>query len=124
MKLLEKLRKIERSIAAEKGPFTLFALFLPERTLELWDLVIAAPWASEDEGKALRYIANRLQNELTSQERMQLSRIVILEDKNPGLNEALDVVRPDQEVTEIADRDLFGLTMKKGYIIAPHEEAA
>jgi len=42
--LVEKPRKLEAEIAAEKGPFLLFALFLRQDAADRWDLVVAAPW--------------------------------------------------------------------------------
>ena len=50
----EKLVPVERQIAAEKGAFLLFALFLREDAPDVWDLVVAAPWIEANKSEALR----------------------------------------------------------------------
>lgn len=50
--LVEDLLKIEKSLSAEKGAFSLFALFLREDAAGKWDLVISAPWVEADKEAA------------------------------------------------------------------------
>jgi hypothetical protein len=52
-----ELRKLEEALAAEHGPFTLFALFLREGAPDVWDVVVAAAWIDRDEPAALWEIA-------------------------------------------------------------------
>ena len=74
-----KLTVMARKIGTEKGPLDFLGLFLREDSLDLWDLVISAPWLRADERAAFEYVANKLREELTSEEMAGLSRIVILE---------------------------------------------
>src|SRR3972149_802874 len=62
--IVQKLVRAEREMAAEKGEFLLFALFLPEDGAGLWDLVVASPWIATNEADALRYIADKVKSVL------------------------------------------------------------
>jgi hypothetical protein len=116
-KFVEKLVHLEREMAAEKGDFTLFALFLLEDAPNVWDLVVAAPWVDKDKQKALRYVGKRLQARLQPRELMLLSRIVLLEGDTPGLEEVLQASQVKHGLRELRDQEFFGLQIKRAYII-------
>ena len=79
--IVEKLKQKEQAMTQAKGPFDLFALFLREDAPYKWDLVVAAKWIEENKQEALKYISKALQESLTQNELLKLSRIVII-DKN------------------------------------------
>lgn len=112
-----KLRKIEREITTEKGSFVLFALFLREDAPNVWDLLVSAPWIEKDNEAALRYISAKLNAHLTTEEILNLSKIVIIERSNPGLNAILKEIKVQHGLKEFRDRDFFGLQIKQGYMI-------
>jgi hypothetical protein len=118
----EKLRRIEKQLALEKGPLNLFAVLEREDLSDRWDLVVSASWAKEDQA-TLRYVGDIVSRYLAPQEVTFLSRIVILEpNENPvrAITEAYDVEHGRVELLEPAR---FGLPVKHGYIITSRRAA-
>jgi len=121
--LAEKLRGLEQTLANEKGPFNLFALFLREDAPDVWDVVVAAEWIEEDQTRALAEISKRVRACLRDDEIIKISRIVIVERANPALKAvvsakvlASDVLnRPG--ATEVANSIFFGLAIRHAFII-------
>lgn len=55
--IAEKLRRVERALSDENGPFELLALFLREDSTGVWDLLVSASWLDPNLLVALRTIA-------------------------------------------------------------------
>ena len=110
---------IEREISEEKGGFELFALFLREYTIEKWDLLVAAPWLFKDKAEGLDYIAKKIQKKFKANKEplIMLSRIVIIEKSNPALEAFLNTFNVEHAHSEVVDRTLFGLQIKRAYVI-------
>lgn len=122
--LIEKFQRMETRIARERGPFSLFALFLPEDAANLWDLVVSAPWADDDENEASRYLVGELQKELTTQEILRLSRTVFIPTTFDGLEELYEEHPVEHGKVIVRNRE-FGLQfVEKGYIITCRPPAA
>ena len=115
--ILEKLVAKEREIAEEKGGFCLFALFLREDAPNRWDLVVSAPWITRDKEAALKYLASKTQEALDADELLLLSRIVVLDEDNPGLDALQQTVSIEHDTTEIENSSFFGLEIKRAYVI-------
>ena len=59
--IIKKLIRLETTVASEKGPFDLFALFSTDEEVEdRWDLVISATWIGEESLQALEYLTKKL----------------------------------------------------------------
>jgi hypothetical protein len=112
-----KLAEEERAMSQERGAFTLFALFLREDAPDRWDLLVAAPWIERDKKDGLEYVAKRLQRSLTAGELVLLSRIVIIEEDNPGLNALRQAFNIEHGRAEIRDSNFFGLPIKHAFVI-------
>lgn len=82
--IAHKLGAVAAEIRAEKGSVDLFALLLPE-TSDDWDLAFSASWANADKMQSLLYLNGKLDRILTKQEKLRLSRIVILEHGTANL---------------------------------------
>lgn len=124
-KFLEKLIAIERTMAAERGPFTLFALFLREDAPRVWDLVLSAPWTDGNKLENYRYVDKHLRAHLQPKEMMFFSRIVLIDEDNPGLEDVLLEGEVEHGLCELYHREFFGLQIKHAYIItAKMREAA
>ena len=115
--IVEKLIRAERELAQDKGPFVLFAFFLREDAPDLWDLIMSAPWVSEDKSSSLKYIAGKVQGVLSAGELLKLSRIVIIEQDNPALETIQRAVHIEHGAAEIFSSSFFGLQIKHGFII-------
>ncbi|MGB7911418.1 MAG: hypothetical protein WCF59_04265 [Desulfobaccales bacterium] len=81
--LVAKLQSLEKKIAAERGDFSLFGLFLREEAENKWDLVVAAPWINADSFEHIKYIADNLKSYINNSELLSISRIVLLDAHDP-----------------------------------------
>jgi hypothetical protein len=115
--LLERFIKIERAVSEEMGDFDLFALFLREDEQTLWDVVVAAPWIEVDQRLALRYLGERLQRELTTDQLMRISHIAIIDADNPGLPEVTETVQVEHGLVEMRNQEFFGHSIKHAFFI-------
>ncbi|MDL1971329.1 MAG: hypothetical protein LWW94_10295 [Candidatus Desulfofervidaceae bacterium] len=115
--LANKLLKIEQELAFQKGGFSLFALFLREDAEDNWDLLISAPWVTKNKTNTLKYLAKKLQESLTPQEIVKLSKIVIIEPDNPALEAIHKAIHVEHGLVEVKDSIFFGLPIKHAFII-------
>jgi hypothetical protein len=118
-KTVEKLRRCEEIIAAERGQFDLFGLFLRDDAPDKWDLVVGGQWFEENEDTAsLAFLdmMDVIRASLSKEEMLSLSRVVVLKKKNPELEVMYETMGEGRNI-EIEDMVLFGLQIKKGYII-------
>ena len=115
--LAEKLRGLEQSIADEKGPFNLFALFLREDAPDVWDIVVAADWIEEDQPQALAELSKRVRAYLRPDEITRISRVVIVKRANPAVKAIASAVSITHGVAEVANSNFFGLAIKQAFVI-------
>ena len=113
----EKLLSVEKTIAAEKGPFLLFALWLREGAPDVWDLVVCAPWMAADEGQALRYILAQLNTVASPQELSRLSRVAIIDTNSPGLASIQSSIEVEHGLVSHSRRGLLRFSNEQGYVI-------
>jgi len=113
-----ELLKVERSVAAEKGPFALFALLLREEAPEKWDLVVSAPWIEDNKGTALKLISERLKTSLAASDLPIISRIVVADPSDPAVDAINRAVRVEHSAVEIKDGTFFGHRIKHAHIFA------
>jgi hypothetical protein len=115
--LLEKLAVMEREVAAEKGAFRFFALFLREDSPGNWDLLVSAPWLEAAQADGMDYLAKQVQARLNTQELLSLSRLVFIGEHTPGLLEMLRAANVQHGKVEMGGGNFLGLDIKHGYII-------
>jgi len=121
--ITEKLRTLEQSIAAEKGNFLLFALFLREDAPDRWDLLVAAHWIPKNKNTALKYFSDKLIRTLSQKELLKLSRIAIIEPDEPALAAIQQAMHVEHSIAEIKDSNFFGMQIKHAYIITSRRQA-
>ncbi len=117
IELPKKFEKLESDISAEKGEFSLFALFLREDLPDRWDLMISAPWASADTKSALKYLIARIKADLGPAELTQLSRIVFIDPAEASVQNLNRAIQVEHGAVEVRDCNFFGLEIKHAFII-------
>jgi hypothetical protein len=123
--LTDALRKVERSVAKEKGPFTLFALMLPEdKPLEIWDLVVAAPWIEKDRALAMKLLADRVTSSLDSEGLLMISRIVLADPYDPAVDAIGREIKVGRSPVLVKDETFFGYPMKRAHFFAARRARA
>jgi|RhiMetdeSRZDD1v2_1073273.scaffolds.fasta_scaffold511341_3 hypothetical protein len=109
---IEKLRGAMRDIAAEKGPFTLFALFRREDNPWGWDLVVSSRWLDEGKLKTLGEFAELLKRAIGEKQIRELSRIATIKENDAALNKILSAIQVDDGMVELRDNSFFGLQVE------------
>ena len=112
-----KLSTFESSLAEERGSFALFALAIREEVPDRWDLLISAPWLGDDEQAALAYLIAQIKSKLGAEYLTYLSRIVVVDPDHAKLQEFNDLVQVEHGSVDMRDDYLFGLLVKRAYII-------
>lgn len=113
---INELRTFMEDIAAERGEFSLFGLFLRDDAPDKWDLVVSASWLEEGKLKALREFAKELSAAIGEDKVLSLSRIVTLNPEDPALD-AIMRLEVSGGAVELRDTDVFGLKFKRAYIL-------
>jgi hypothetical protein len=115
--LLDKLKSLELKLSKENGAFNLFALFLREEAEDRWDIVVSASWLESNNKKSFDYLAKELKSNLTNQELLLISRIVVMDEGNPGLEAINRAFHVEHGLADVRDSNFFGLQIKHAYII-------
>ena len=74
--------------------------------------------------EALKYLAGKIQNALTPDEFLLISRIVIIEDNNPSLPALQQAMSIEHGSAEIKDFSFFGLQIKQAFLITSRRKQA
>ncbi|MCP4107067.1 MAG: hypothetical protein GY749_16265 [Desulfobacteraceae bacterium] len=115
--LIKKMTKLEKQVADEKGPFLLFALFLPEESYRKWDILASSPWIDEDKGKAIKYLTKKIQQAITTEELLMISRIIVIKVNNPQLKDIHNTINIEHDLLEIKNEIFFGIDIRCAYFI-------
>ncbi len=81
--IAEKMITVEQELARDNGEFTLFALFLRENSPGLWDVIVSAPWLDKNKKEGMDKVVAQINAHLEKEERLRLTRIVIVEHDHP-----------------------------------------
>lgn len=119
---IEKFQKVEKSLSESEGQFELFALFLREDSPDKWDLLISAEWARANKKASINTIIKEIRKELTNQELLMLSRIIILDKDDAALKAIHQAMRVEHGLAEISDSNFSGLAIKHAYLITSQRE--
>ncbi len=122
--LAEQLQRVEHEIAEERGPFTLFGLFLRDGAPDRWDVVFAAPWVDEDEYAAIRFMADRLRKALKKTDLVSISRVVPILKDNPGLKAVTRAIDVSHGMVEVENTTFFDLAIRHAFIITAGKRPA
>lgn len=112
-----KLAKLESDVAAERGDFVLFALFLREDVPDRWDLIVSAPWATADQKSALDYLIGKIKSDVGAEDLTLLSRIVFVDPADVAVQNLNRAINIEHGSVEVRDSNFFGLPIKHAYII-------
>jgi hypothetical protein len=122
--LSEKFRDLESRIAADKGGFALFALFMREDVPDRWDLIVSAPWVGSDKREAVDYFVNQIKSQLGGQDLTSLARIVVVDPDDAAVRDLNRAVQIEHGGVEIRDSSFFGLPVKHAFIITSRRPPA
>lgn len=115
---LEKLVRLETAVAAEKGPFDLFALFsTDEEAGDRWDLVVSATWIGEESLQALDYLTNKLRSCLTPEEFLTILKIAPLDVYDARVKDIQKMVTTEHQLKELREYRFYGLRVDRVYVI-------
>jgi hypothetical protein len=118
------LRRAMHEIAARKGSFTLFALFMRADDPGTWDLVISAPWLDRGKLKALGELVDLLAKSIGRQALQQFSRVEAVPGNHPSVQFILRDIPVEDGERQVQSTDLFGLEIERGIIFRAWRPAA
>ena len=121
---LKKLTALERSLSRDKGDFEVFGVVLREESREMWDLIVAAAWLDSHQLESYRLVADALQATFAPHDLLNFSRIVILEQGYPFLEDVLSLTSVEHGLYEIVNMTLSGISIKRAYIITAKRRPA
>ena len=119
--VIEKLRQIEVEVSAEKGDFTLFALIEREDSLGKWDLVVSANWIGENEKSSIETLASKIHKNLSKEEQLKLSRIVVLPPSD-ALVRSLNLIGVEHGTVKLSSNTFNGILVKEAYLITSNSQ--
>lgn len=112
-----KLRKAMRDIAAKKGDFTLFGLFMRADAPGTWDLVVSAPWLEQGKLKALGEFTKLLSESIGEDSLREFSRIATVSRRDPALHALMSAFSVDDGELRVKRSNLFGLEIEDAIIL-------
>ena len=121
--LFDKIKEIDREISNEVGGLVLFGLFKPEETPQRWDVVVSADWAGPEKMPALAYVAGKLQQRLSREQLLTLSRVVPLAPSEEFVQSVLRTIRVDHDGLEIYYRPFNGILMREAFIVTANPDS-
>ena len=111
-----KLRKAMRDIAAKKGQFALFGVFMRADGPGKWDLVVSAPWLETGKLKALSEFTVLLSESIGEKSLQDLARIVTLKAGDPSVKAVMSAFSVEDGELRVQRSTLFGLEIEDGII--------
>jgi len=106
-----------REIAAKKGEFTLFGLFMRSDAPGAWDLVVSAPWLEKGKLKATSELVTLLTDSIGEQALRHFSRVQTVNADNPALKAILAAFSVDDGEVRVQKSNLFGLEIEDAIIL-------
>ena len=120
--IIERVERVEKAIADDRGGVLLLGLFLREDASSVWDLVVSTTWANPDSLDDLRYIAAKIHEAFAGTPLTFLSHIEVIRPDHPGLADVARLVEYGRVhpggIVELRDETLFGLGIERAYLIA------
>jgi hypothetical protein len=117
----DKLRALEMRLAADKGEFDFFALFLREDVENKWDLLVSAPWLEADRTGGMQFLLNQVRSQLEPDELLLLSRVILVEDWDPTYGAVTQAIRQAMTIrhapVHVVNSTFNGLLVKDAYVI-------
>ncbi len=115
--VLNKLRKLEMSMASERGAFDLFVLLAREEVPNKWDLLAAASWVEENYNESLNYFSRKLIALLTEDELLTIAKVVLLDETAPLVQTLHKAIAVEHGLIEIRENNFFGHRIEQAYVI-------
>ncbi|MDM8558367.1 hypothetical protein [Candidatus Parabeggiatoa sp. HSG14] len=116
-RFIQKFLLIENTIAQEKGPVDLFALFKIVEIPNRWEVVISAERLSENNIKAMEYVTHKIRAVLTQKEMITISAVILLTANEPFIEELQKFLKTNNNSNVFSEVNIHGVEIKKGYII-------
>ncbi len=123
-KFVQDFARLESEIAAKRGDFVLFALFMREESAAGWDLIVAAPWIGGFSRESVQFFVDEIKSLLGAQALTSLSRIIVFDPYHKEVLEFNRAVEVEHGDIEIRDRDIFGQTIREAHVITSKLPAA
>jgi len=119
----DKIKSIGSEIEEEVGGLVLFGVFKTADTPHRWDVLVSADWVGEDNAPAIYYIGHKLQDRLSVEELVSISRIEALPPSSDFVRSVLRTVRVTGGGEYLEYRVYNGISILEAYVAAANPDA-
>lgn len=118
----QKLHLALTQLENEHDEISLFAIFLRDNSLDLWDLIVSAQWLNSSDLNSLKIVCSKIQDSLKGSEILKLSHVVILDIDDPTvifLRENYEVLHghPGKLIDPEILSERLNFTIKRAYLL-------
>ena len=120
--MVDQIKELSLQIKKERGDIYLLALLQMDELIDIWSIIISAPWITEqNRGKSFIYIRDKVAKLLTIEQMNSIARLGVF-TKDIHIVEELMKYKVGTEFTH--DRKVNGNVVHAGYIIASNSDAS
>ncbi len=119
MELTDKFREILSEIEAEKGPFLFAALIERDNTPGRKDLVVSAPWISNDD-EFYKYLSPKLHRHLSKEDWFEYSRTEAIDPSDRFIREFTRYTGPVTKELNLLNLRIANVDMKYAHLFPTH----
>ena len=114
--LTENTRRAEGMLAHEYGEFVLFGLFQREETAGKWDVLVSAPWLTNDRA-GIQQIVDGLRSYLTAENWMKIGGIAPLPPDSDFVRTVARIFGVEHQVWESGSFEAEGIRIDRAFLI-------
>lgn len=119
--LVASLRSVEQSLRTERGEWALFACFEPADSIDHWDLIVSAAWAPRHDRRTIDRIVSALDDSLTPQDRLSISRVAVVEPSDEDVQRLNARFDGHDQCWSVRGEEYFGYVVGRGFVLASND---
>lgn len=112
-KLQKKIDQVRQTFVENNESFSLFALVKLKTDLKRWDVVVCAEWLPKRKKEAIRIVFDELKKNLTSNEFALISRVVVLDEGEPFVEQVRTLFAGNEQSAIFKDQTISDLSVKE-----------
>lgn len=112
-KLQKKIERVRETLVENNESFSLFALVKLKADLKRWDVVVCADWLPKRKKEAIRIVFDELKKELTSDEFALISRVVVLDEAEPFVEQVRTLSIDNKQLAIFKNQTISDLSIKE-----------
>lgn len=112
-KFEEKIQRVEQILSRRKGVFSFFALVRRIDSENKFDLLVSADWLNNHDKKCFDFIAKEIKQELSEDEILNISRIILLPQHDPVLTNVKPAMKISNSIVKVENCIINNIMIKE-----------